>query len=132
MLRLPDEVEDYLKENKQYDAWAYAFMYNSLSHAAKIFGMRRDKENHITAAQLSEAICSLAIKEFGFLAQTVMKQWRVKTTEDIGEIVYILVQCKMMRQSEKDKKADFIGVFDLMDRLDPDKIEEDFKFLDKC
>ncbi len=131
MLRLPDSVEKYLETHKEYEPWAYAFIYGSLSHAASLYKLPRNKEAHITAAQLCEAICSLAIQEFGLIAQTVMKQWGIKTTKDLGAVVYVLVQCEMMRQSENDKQEDFVDVFNLMDRLDPNKIEIEYKLLDK-
>ncbi len=127
MLTLPDKVEQYLRKNDRYDAWAYAFIYEALGHTVKLFKLNTNEEVHVTATQLCEGICSLATQDLSILARTIFSMWGIKETEDIGEIVFILVECEVIRQNEDDSKEDFIGLFDLMDRLDPDKMKFTFK-----
>ena len=46
------------------------------------------------------------------MAKTVLANWGIKTTDDLGEIVYNLIKVDLMKKSDNDRREDFDSVFD--------------------
>jgi uncharacterized repeat protein (TIGR04138 family) len=69
-------------------------------------------ERHITGQQLCEAMRQLALREFGYMAQTVLKCWGITQTTDFGEMVYHLIELGLMKKTDRDRREDFNGVFE--------------------
>ncbi len=67
---------------------------------------------HITGAELCEAIRIRARWMFGYMAKTVFNQWGVYTTDDFGEIIFNMVDAGKVRTAPGDKKEDFAGIYD--------------------
>ena len=67
---------------------------------------------HISGAELCEAIQIRAQWMFGFMAKTVFNQWGVFTTDDFGEIVFNMVEAGKIRVASGDRKEDFHNIFD--------------------
>lgn len=71
-----------------------------------------DDDHHITGMELLEGIRELATKEFGMMAIAVFHHWGVYTTDDFGRIVFDFIERGAMRKTDRDRIADFYGVFD--------------------
>ena len=67
---------------------------------------------HVTAAELCDGFRSLAATQFGGLARTVLRQWGVRSTEDVGRIVFELVERGELCKCDGDRQEDFAGLFD--------------------
>jgi uncharacterized repeat protein (TIGR04138 family) len=52
------------------------------------------------------------MNEFGPLAGTVLGHWGIHTTDDVGDIVFALVDAGVLVKEEEDRLRDFHGVFD--------------------
>lgn len=78
---------------------------------------KRGEESHVSGAELLRGACELAIREFGMMAPVVFKQWGVKTTDDVGEIVFKLIKAEQLSKSDRDDVGDFRGLFDLHQAL---------------
>lgn len=72
----------------------------------------RETSRHITGQQLCEAIRQFALRQFGYLAECVLKSWGITKTGDFGEIVYCLIQWELMKKTPNDRREDFDDVFD--------------------
>ena len=46
------------------------------------------------------------------MAQVVLKNWGITRTGDFGEIVYNLINIRMMKKSPADRREDFDDVYD--------------------
>ena len=46
------------------------------------------------------------------MAKVVLNSWGIKSTSDIGEIVYNMINVDLMRKSPADRREDFDDVFD--------------------
>ncbi len=75
---------------------------------------------HISGRELLEGIRELAIQQFGLMAITVFQQWGIESTEDIGRIVFELVERGDMRKTDDDQLSDFIDVYDFKVAFDLD------------
>ena len=67
---------------------------------------------HITAAELCEGVRRTAVAEFGGLAETVLADWGLRGTCDVGAIVFELVGRGELSASEGDRVEDFVGLFE--------------------
>ncbi|MEO0076385.1 MAG: Minf_1886 family protein [candidate division WOR-3 bacterium] len=104
MLSVIDEI---LKRDNRYKIHAYSFILASLEVARQI----TKKPKHVTALELLEGVKVLAQKEFGIMAKTVLECCGIKTTDDIGEIVFNLIEADILSKTEEDKKEDFHNIF---------------------
>lgn len=77
-----------------------------------------DRPDHVTGQQLSYVAAELASNEYGFLAYRVLSQWGIRTTGDIGDIVYHMIEENHMQRSPADNRADFDDVFDMKQLLE--------------
>ena len=70
-------------------------------------------DQHVSGAELLRGVCDLAIREFGMMAPVVFKQWGVRTTDDIGTMVFNLIKVDLLSRSDRDAPEDFHELFDL-------------------
>lgn len=103
-----EPLKPILEKDKRYKFEAYAFVLAAIEVARK----QTKKEKHVTGQELCQGLKTLAQNEFGIMAKTVLETWGIKTTDDIGNIVYNMIEVGMMDKTEEDKLEDFHNVFD--------------------
>ena len=109
-----ESVKKIRDRDKRYAPSAYAFIMSSLDFAIRRIGERR----HVCAAELLDYLCDCAKERYGVLAYSVLEKWGLRSTEDVGAIVYGLIDECVLAEQEGDSPADFNGVFDLRKRLE--------------
>ncbi len=67
---------------------------------------------HVTGRDLCKGLRDYALAQYGFLARTVLKRWRITECEDFGRIVFAMVDGGLMRKTQEDTLEDFQNVFD--------------------
>jgi len=102
MARQPSYAED-----------AFLFVCAGVNYTCARLGGRRD----VSGRELIDGLCDLAVERFGFLAPTVLERWGIKGTDDLGEIVFALVEVGLLGKSPRDSKDDFHDVLDLRETL---------------
>ena len=95
------------RRNPRFAMEAYVFVLGGLHRRLA----ELDRPRHISGAELAGAVRDLAIDRFGLLARVVLEHWGVHTTEDIGEIVFLLVDHGVLAKQETDRREDFADVF---------------------
>lgn len=73
---------------------------------------------HVSGQELCWGLRDLAVKRWGLLAKTVLRQWRVKRTEDFGRIVFALIDEGRLRKQADDSIDDFKNVYDFDEAFD--------------
>ena len=75
---------------------------------------------HISGYELIEAMRRLARERWGCLARQVLENWGVRRTEDVGEIVFLMVEDEKLewKRRDSDTKADFQNGYDFRDAFD--------------
>ena len=76
-------------------------------------GEATDADPHVSGAELLRGACELAVREFGMMAPVVFKQWGLRTTDDVGAIVFNLIRAEKLSKSDRDDRDDFHDLFDL-------------------
>jgi uncharacterized repeat protein (TIGR04138 family) len=107
-------VRNICAKDKRYKPDAYFFIQEGFNFAARMFKKRARKghSRHLTAHQFLEGLRIFALEEFGPMARRVLKEWGLNTTQDIGEVVFNLIEAGSMKKAETDSKEDFINVYD--------------------
>lgn len=108
-LQLAEEILAGLKERyPRYHEKAYAFVLAALHYVIE----RLDEPRHISGAELAHGARELAMEQFGPMARTVLEHWGIHRTEDLGEVVFALVDCGILVKEENDRLDDFREVYD--------------------
>ena len=66
---------------------------------------------HVTGRILCQGLRDFALEQYGLLAGTVLRRWRITRCEDFGQIVFAMVDAGMMHKTEEDSIEDFRDVF---------------------
>ncbi len=114
-------LAEMVQRDPRYAYEAYQFVFEALHHTQKMLGrLPREEErgeegaqHHVSGPELLEGIRDLALKEFGLMARTVFRLWGIQRTDDFGEIVFNLVEAKLMSKTNEDSRKDFHGIYDL-------------------
>ncbi len=102
-----------LQEDKRYDENAYHFLREALDFTIKMLGKpQAGAARHVSGVELLEGVRQYALKEYGPVTQTVLGRWGIRRCEDIGEIVFNLVDKGVLGKTEEDKREDFAGGYD--------------------
>ncbi len=119
-----------LKRDKRYKMESYRFINDALNYAQEVMKLGKKSvtetsaaiapidENHVTGQDLSLAVKEYALDQYGYLALPVLVDLGIKKTDDIGQIVYNLIEIGLMRKTPEDKIEDFHNVFDLAAELE--------------
>jgi uncharacterized repeat protein (TIGR04138 family) len=113
------EIQDIVRRDGRYAYEAYEFMFEALSHTQEmagkvpIGGESPGEEHHVSGPEILMGAADLAREEFGFLARTVFHQWGVRRSDDLGEIVFNLIEAGLLSKTDTDSRADFHDVLDL-------------------
>jgi uncharacterized repeat protein (TIGR04138 family) len=74
---------------------------------------------HVSGQELCESARSLALGQYGLLATTVLGHWGIRSTSDIGDIVYNMIATGDLEKTPNDSRSDFDNVFDFNTALRP-------------
>jgi uncharacterized repeat protein (TIGR04138 family) len=150
-MNISEQLARVIARDSRYTIEAYAFVLESLGrarhHKLKERRKRSDRSRpsrprkkmmleeatdtkganpgHVTGRELSLAARKLAIRAYGMMALTVLRQWGISSTSDIGEIVYNLIASGDLDKTPSDKRSDFDNVFDFATGLRPKSLLEE-------
>lgn len=102
--------------NPRFHRHAYDFLLDALQEVISSLSERR----HISGQELVEGVRRLALERFGPMARTVLEYWGIRSTEDVGELVFALVDMGMLVKNVDDRPEDFSAVFDFEEAFDRD------------
>src|SRR3954452_3170280 len=96
-----------LRESR-YDERAYLFVLSALEFCQQRLPERR----HITGRELALACRDLALDRFGVMARLVLEHWGIRTTADLGDIVFTLVDLGLLVSQPTDTRDEFLEVYE--------------------
>ena len=108
-LTFRDGIMDRIRlHERRYDERAYLFVLAALEFCQQ----RLEERRHLTGQELAEGCRDLALDRFGVMSRLVLDHWGIRATEDIGHIVFALVELGLLLSQPTDTIDDFVGVFD--------------------
>ena len=108
-----------IQQDERYHADAYSFVNAAVSYTVKKLS-RDQKPNgnrHVSAEELVSGAMDYAVSEYGFLAAAVFRNWKILSGEDFGNIVYNMINAKLLSAGKNDSQSDFLCHPDLAHEL---------------
>jgi uncharacterized repeat protein (TIGR04138 family) len=128
-MSLRDDLAGVIARDPRYPIHAYDFVLRALDHTKdlkkKSPGRPRGRggravgpsSRHVSGRELCEGARDYALREYGLMALTVLAQWGIRSTSDLGEIVYNLIASGDLEKTPADSRSDFDDVFSFEDAL---------------
>ncbi len=112
-----EAIEHIAAKDLRYHREAYFFLREALNHTQKITGKppKKNEVRHVSGQELLNGIREYALQQFGPMTLTVLEEWGIKGCEDFGEIVFNMVEIKLLAKTEKDSREDFRSGYDFHD-----------------
>ena len=108
-----EAVDKICREDTRYQAEAYAFLRDSLEVTMKRRKKtRKESGSHVGAEELLDGFRLHALDEFGPMSLMVLDYWGLRATEDVGNMVFNLVNAQVFGKTDEDTIESFRDVFD--------------------
>jgi len=109
-----EAIEQIAVRDHRYHREAYFFLREALDHTQKMTGKppKKNEVHHVSGQELLKGIREYALQQFGPMTLTVLDEWGVKCCEDFGEIVFNMVETKLLAKTEQDSREDFRNGYD--------------------
>ena len=101
-------VGEICRKDDRYKEDAYEFLMQGLYFTQS----RLKRQGHIRGAELVEGLRDLAVEKYGPMAKTVLHHWGIRQTRDFGNIVFNMIDKKILSKTEEDSIDDFNEVYD--------------------
>ena len=100
-----DSFEDIVAKDPRYNARAYALLMDVIHFLG-------EGGKHMSSADIMEEFKERALDQYGPLTYTVLTEWGLTRTEDLGEMMFNLVEGRRVRKDETDTPESFSGGYD--------------------
>ena len=117
-IHFEESVLSILKRDHRYDGQAYLFLKDALDFTLKRMSEEQpDRNRHVSGGELLEGFRDYGLEQFGPMAATLMEEWGVNQCQDVGNMVFRLIEEQVFGKQESDTEQDFEGTFDLNQAL---------------
>ncbi len=107
-----DAIQAILAVDSRYPEDAYTFVREGLEYTVhEQHKVPRNETRHVSGQELAQGIRDYAIKEFGPISLRVLHSWGIRETADFGELVYNMIEARILGKTEEDRKEDFAEVY---------------------
>ena len=94
-----------LESDGRYHRDAYLFVREGLEYTQKHLAKdEHGKVRHVSGQELLGGLRGHAIEQFGPLALLVLEEWGVRRCEDFGEIVFNMIEHRLLARTEEDSR----------------------------
>ena len=111
-----EAVERILARDGRFDRGAYAFVRDALDHTVRARQEAGASEReHVSGQELLAGLREYALEQFGPMVPAVFEYWGLRTTYDVGSIVFALIEEGVFGKTERDSPEDFRDGFDFVE-----------------
>ncbi len=112
-----EAIEQIAARDRRYHREAYFFLREALDHTQKMIGKvpKKNEVRHVSGQELLNGIREYALQQFGPMTLSVFEEWGVTCCMDFGEIVFNMVETKLLAKTEQDSREDFRKGYDFRD-----------------
>lgn len=111
-------VSEIHKKDSRFHPDSYHFLREVLDHTVKEIVEREKKPRHINGAELMYGFRDYALREFGPMAKTLLKEWGITKTRDVGDMVFNLIDVQIFSKEEGDSRSDFDRIYNFKEAFD--------------
>ena len=107
-----ETLDEVVALDQRYTHEAYGFLREALEFTPK----RRRKSRaasttHVSASDLLQGFREYSVQQFGPMSMTVLDYWGIRSTSDIGHMVFNLIKAGVFGRAENDHPEDFENGF---------------------
>ncbi|MCD6460995.1 hypothetical protein J7L67_10070, partial [bacterium] len=106
--------DEIIAKDSRYEIEAYNFLLLAFNYTVS----KTTQYRHVTGQELLQSIKEYALDQYGPMTRIVLQHWGITTTEDLGHIVFNLVDAGLIGKNDDDSINDFINVFDFSEVFD--------------
>ncbi len=108
-LAFRDGVMDQIRvRESRFDESAYVFVLMAL----EFLQSRLPERRHVDGRELARAVRDLALEQYGVMSRLVLEHWGLRSTSDVGDVVFALVDAGLLMSQPSDTRRDFVDVYD--------------------
>jgi uncharacterized repeat protein (TIGR04138 family) len=114
MQELPYEhaIEAIVKRDPRFHPAAYIFLKEALDHTLKkVMESNQGRARHVSGSELLHGFRELALQQFGPMASTLLNEWGMTRCQDVGDMVFLLIEEQVFGKQDSDSKEDFADVY---------------------
>jgi len=100
-----DTFEDIVAKDPRFNARAYALLMDCVHYLG-------EHGKHMSGGDILEEFKERALDQYGPMSYTVLTEWGLKCTEDIGEMMFNLTDAHRVQRDENDTAESFAGGYD--------------------
>src|SRR3954467_12582055 len=90
-----------VERDPRYKREAYMFIREALDYTQKMLGKPTpDEIRHVTGRDLLEGVRHHSLEQFGPMVPTVLGEWGIRSCEDVGEVVFNMVEANLLAKTE--------------------------------
>lgn len=108
MSKFHDLVERICDQDNRYKPDAYEFVLAGLNFTQD----KLKRKTHVSGSELACGLRDYAINQYGALAGRVLAHWGISQTQDFGNIVFNMIEKKLLSKTEEDSLEDFMAIYD--------------------
>jgi len=115
-INFEDATEQIFAKDTRYHRDAYFFLKEALDYTQKLVCKENGgKVRHVTGQELLEGIRQFALTQFGPMTTTVFEEWGITHCRDFGNIVFNMIETRLLAKTDTDTLADFEGGYGFED-----------------
>jgi uncharacterized repeat protein (TIGR04138 family) len=117
-VQFEQSVVSNLNSDSRFDPHAYFFLKDALDYTLKrIAEGNGGQARHVSGPELLTGFRDCALDQFGPMASTLMSEWGIRKCQDVGDMVFQLIEEQVFGKQDSDQREDFSEVFDFEDSL---------------
>lgn len=106
-----ETLDQVTARDPRYSREAYGFLREALEFTQKKRRKSRAESTHVSANELLEGFREYSLQQFGPMGLTVLEYWGVRSTGDVGRMVFNLIEAGVFGRAEDDRIEDFENGF---------------------
>lgn len=111
-----EAVEKIIAEDPRYHSEGYVFLRDALEATVKRRKKtRKDTTGHVSAAELLDGFRLHALDEYGPMAIVVLDYWGIHSCQDVGNMVFLLINAGAFGKTENDTPESFRDGYDFQE-----------------
>jgi len=106
-----ETLDQVVANDPRYSREAYGFLREALEFTQKRRRKSRAESTHVSANELLGGFREYSLQQFGPMGLTVLEYWGVRSTGDVGRMVFNLIEAGVFGRAEDDRIEDFENGF---------------------
>ncbi len=111
-----EALDSIVASDPRYQRESYIFLRDALDFTTKQQKKAKGTTvRHVSGPELLQGVRQYALKEFGPMVVTVFDSWGIRSTEDVGHMVFNLIGEGIFGKTDEDSIEDFKNIFDFQE-----------------